>query len=334
MLVFRAIPIAVLILLRDKIVALDTLGGMLPAFLTTVLFSISAVSANRMAKLLGGVEANFWRITLAMLFLGFWAHGFGGGLDGDAFPVFLLSGFIGFGIGDLALYQALPRIGSRLSTLLVHCVAAPFAAVTEWLWIGTTLTAAQIASSVTILAGVSLALAPGKHLDLSRRVFWSGIVYGIIAALGQGMGAVVSRKAYLIAESAAQEIDGLTAAYQRIIAGWVLAGVFLILVRRRASWKLVGDKSSLAKTVSGRGPLRVAAPWILVNSLSGPTLGVGCYQWALATTPTGLVLPIVAITPLVVIPFARFIEGERPSARSLLGGLIAVVGAVALTLAR
>jgi drug/metabolite transporter (DMT)-like permease len=70
--------------------------------------------------------------------------------------------------------------------------------------------------------------------------------------------------------------------------------------------------------------------WILVNALAGPTLGVGCYQWALATRPTGVVLPIVATTPIVVIPLAMMVEGERPHLRSLIGGAIAVIGAVLL----
>ena len=71
---------------------------------------------------------------------------------------------------------------------------------------------------------------------------------------------------------------------------------------------------------------------IVVNALAGPTLGVSCYQWALKTTPTGVVLPIVAMTPIVIIPFARVMEGERPTLRSLIGAVIAVMGVVALTL--
>ena len=69
---------------------------------------------------------------------------------------------------------------------------------------------------------------------------------------------------------------------------------------------------------------------MLSDLLAGPALGVSCYQWALQTTKTGVVLPIVAITPLVIIPFSRYLEGERPTARSLAGGLVAVLGAVAL----
>ncbi len=55
-----------------------------------------------------------------------------------------------------------------------------------------------------------------------------------------------------------------------------------------------------------------------------------CYQWALKTTSSGLVLAIVATTPLVVIPFASLVEHEEIETRSVVGGLIAVAGAVLL----
>src|SRR5262249_46810521 len=60
--------------------AAGRLTRMLPAFLTTILFAISAVSANRSTRLLGGVAANFWRISLATLLLGLWAHTLGSGV--------------------------------------------------------------------------------------------------------------------------------------------------------------------------------------------------------------------------------------------------------------
>ena len=50
------------------------------------------------------------------------------------------------------------------------------------------------------------------------------------------------------------------------------------------------------------------------------------------TTPTGIVLAIIAMTPIVVIPFAYVFEGERPTTQSLLGGLVAIGGVVALVL--
>jgi drug/metabolite transporter (DMT)-like permease len=299
---------------------------MLPAFLTTVLFAISAVSANQTTRILGGINANFWRISLATILLGLWAHTLGSGLGGRAFPYFLLSGCLGFGLGDLALYQALPRLGSRLSIMLVHCLAAPFAALAEWAWLGTNLSLLQIISSLTILAGVALALAPSQHLNVSRRMLLAGLTFGIVAALGQGFGAVLSRKAYQVAHDAGQQIDGLSAAYQRILAGWLIAaGTFAVARQAR---RLHSPKQTTPS--KNQGPSGTVWLWITLNALAGPTLGVGCYQWALATRPTGVVLPIVATTPIVVIPLARIFEGERPRWRSLVGGAIAVAGAAAL----
>ena len=72
----------------------------------------------------------------------------------------------------------------------------------------------------------------------------------------------------------------------------------------------------------------------MANSLAGQTIGVSCMQWALETTPTGIVLAIIAMTPIVVIPFALVMEGERPTAQSLIGGAIGVAGVIGLTLSR
>ena len=73
---------------------------------------------------------------------------------------------------------------------------------------------------------------------------------------------------------------------------------------------------------------------MIANGLAGPVVGVGCYQWALATTPSGIVLPIVATSPLLAIPIAFWLEHDRPTKRSIVGGVIAVAGCIALTVAR
>jgi drug/metabolite transporter (DMT)-like permease len=72
----------------------------------------------------------------------------------------------------------------------------------------------------------------------------------------------------------------------------------------------------------------------VAHAIAGPVLGVSCYQWALAHTPSGIVLPIVATTPLVAIPLTYWLEGDRPSKRSILGGIVAVAGCIALTVVR
>jgi drug/metabolite transporter (DMT)-like permease len=198
------------------------------------------------------------------------------------------------------------------------------AALLEWLWLGTTLSGVQMTCALMILAGVVIALAPKDHLHIERKQLVSGTLFGLVAAFGQALGAVLSRKAYRLTVLAGQHIDGGTAAYQRILGGLVVGALFFLVIKART-------RESEARPP---GAWREAWPWIIFNTLAGPTVGVSCYQWALATTPSGIVLPIVATTPLVIIPLAYKVEGDRPGVRSIIGGALAVAGAVALTMAR
>lgn len=283
---------------------------------------------------MGGNEANFWRLSLSALMLGILAHTIGIGMGGGVFIILFLSGLVGFGIGDVALFQALPRIGSRLTVMLVHCLTAPIAAASEWVWMGTAMTGAEIACAVIILAGVAIALAPKDHLHLNRRDFWWGIHWAVWAAIGQAGGVVLSRKAYAVADAGGVSLDGFTVAYQRVIPGALVAGFCLLFVKRAylAGWTRPEPEPRPTGTspLFGREKWRRSGGWLLVNALSGATLGVSCYQQALKIEKPGVVLPIVALAPLAVIPMSYFMEHERPSRRSLIGGLIAVSGAAAL----
>ncbi len=292
---------------------------MFASFLTTILFSLSVIFASRSAKLLGGTRANLSRIAIATAFLAVWAHGFGAGLRGPAMPWFFFGGCVGFGLGDMALFAALPRIGPRLAILITQCLAAPLAAVVEWAWLGTTLTAGELWCAVVILAGVAVALAPDRGVKIERRVFWIGVLAGVGSAMGQGLGAVISRKAIEVAALAHFPIDGGSAAYQRITGGLLVTIVAFLFLRMQ--------------TTATLPQWRAAVPWTLANALAGPAIGVGCFQWALSTTPSGVVLPIVATSPVVTIILAWFIDGTRPTRRAVAGGIIAVAGAVALKLA-
>lgn len=358
---------------------------MFAALLCSILFSISVACGFRSAKLIGGTEANFWRLTLATLFLGLWSYSFGIGLDGAAFPLFFLSGIIGIGVGDMGLFQALPRLGSRLSLLIIQCLTAPLGALIEWLWLGTSLSAWQILCGLVTVSGVAIALMPGRSVEREsvergadrnqRRTsnvqrstsnvepgllpapsrvqsrtlnvgHWTfasafrprsthvwGFLYCLVAAFGGAFGAVLSRKAYTLARSAGQPVDGANAAFQRILGGLLLAAIFLLIVKRQAFRVQAHAPPELVAEAS-RKKWRAVWPWILINSFAGQTLGVSCMQWALETTPTGIVLAIIAITPITVIPVAYLLEGERPTRHSLLGSAIAVVGVIALTLSK
>lgn len=283
---------------------------------------------TRSASLIGPANANFVRLVVASLVLAAYAHTLGQGLGGPALGMFMLGGLIGFGMGDVALYEAYDRIGSRLSILLCQCLAAPVAACAEWYWLGTRIRPVQFALGATVLFGVALAMAPGRGERPGKGPLWLGVGFGCIAALGQAAGAVLSRKGFSACDAVGFHLDALTATYQRIWPGVMVAAVVFVLIR---VFRRPFSKSRLRDLPRERVP--VAVCWVLGNALSGAVLGVACYQWALATTPSGVVLAIVAATPIAVMPLAWFMERDRPSKRGMLGAAIAVVGVAGLALA-
>lgn len=291
---------------------------MLPAFLTTFLFSASILFASRSAREIGGMRANVSRLLIALLLLGVWSHVWGGGLGGAGLPWFFLSGAIGFGIGDMSMFASLPRIGPRLAILITQCLGAPIAGVAEYFLLGTVPTIPELACAALILTGVALALAPDQHMQVEPGRFRLGLLFGLGSAMGQAFGAVLSRKANSVAQLTGFTVDGGTAAYQRIIAGvaFTLAG-----------WWLLWALGAAPREGAEKPEWRRVFPVVLGNALAGPIVGVACFQWALSSTPSAVVLPIVSTSPLVTMGMAWFFQGIRPSGRAMVGGVVAVLGA-------
>ena len=305
---------------------------MLAALLTTLLFATSAICGYRTAKQVGGMEANFWRITLATIFLTVWAFTFGRQFAG-APGWFMLSGFFGIGLGDSAYFQALPRLGSRRTVLLSQCLTAPFAVLIEWIWLGTRLNLAQALCVAVILAGVAIALAPDDHLKISRRDWKIGLVACVLGALGGALGAVIIRKGYAAMAETGLSVDAGTTGYQRVLGG-ILVPTLALLVFKGRSARAHGSMFEEKTWQVSREKWRRIWPWVLANALAGQTLGVTCMQWALKTTQAGIVAAIIATSPIVLLPMTRIVEGEKIGLHSLIGALIAVGGVIGLTLTR
>ena len=298
---------------------------MVSAFAAAFFFALSAVCAHRTTRLVGVFTANVARIWIAIAVLAVLASVHGNPVRGPAFPVFVVSGVVGFGLGDLALFAAYPRLGSRLTSLLMQCLSSPFAAVIEWLWLGTRPGGVALLCGAVILLGVGLAVSPSAPVVTGRVSHRrTGLVFGVLAALGQGGGAVLSRKAFAVVHAAGQDIDGFTAAFQRALGGIVIITAAYGVSRRVRRWR-EGEPTPHWRT---------AWPWIVANALVGATIGVSFLQRALSTTPSAVVLPIIALTPLIVVPFAYFFENERPTVKSLVGGALAVAAAAVLAIVR
>lgn len=299
---------------------------MFAALLTVLLFACSAVAGERTARYWGSQQGNLIRLCAATLILGLvTVLVFPETLHLQTYGWLFLSGLVGFGLGDIALFLAYVRIGSRLTILLNLCTAPLWATLVEWLWLGTTLGPMEMMSGAIILTGVIMAISsrePGLIQRHGSR--WVGVLCGLTAGCGQGMGAVISRKAIETSGEAGFVLNGMSAAAQRVSGGFLTTLLIVVI------WRMVGQKATrpVAETTTGK-----RLGWLAATTLCGPVFGVSCFQWALMAQPAGVVNAVVATTPIAMIPLAVFIDREKPRMLSVLGAMVAVAGVVVLFLA-
>jgi drug/metabolite transporter (DMT)-like permease len=297
---------------------------MLPAVLTAFLFACSGVCGQRSAALLGPLCANAIRLLLAMLVLGL-AAWITAPVDftSPAMPWLLLSGLIGFGIGDVALFIAYPHLGARLTLLMNLCLAPVAGALGEWLLLDASVAPSQILCCLVIVFGVGIALSSPVRMPVREGASLGiGLLAAFFAGAGQGLGATTTRMAKRVAALHGDHFTGISEAFVRVIPGFLFAWLVWQAMRR------FGRGGNTAPKLTAIPLQRLA--WVVGAAMFGPILGVSCFQWALSSASSGVVLSITATTPILIIPMVACLDGERISSRALLGSLVAVTGVVLL----
>lgn len=269
---------------------------------------------------LGALKANACRLALAALVLGLWVWSRGWvDFSTRAVQWLLVSGVVGFGLGDICLFVAFRRIGARLTMLVSLCSAPVFGAALDWWLHGAGFTLGQAATSAVILTGVGMALL-GGHGGEER---WhagslAGVVIALCSGFGQGCGAALSRHAQAFAALDGTMLDGAAQAFIRTLSGMALSMVVWLVVSRM--WPLVHGERS------GGNPWG----WLAAAVIFGPVLGVSCFQWALSLQGSVVVLSITATTPVLIMPLAARLDGDRPRRVAVFGALIAVLGVLVM----
>jgi len=290
------------------------------AFLASFFFAWSITCARRSSHHHGADLANLGRITVAFVGIGAYVWFTGRPLLFPGWTWLIVGGAIGLGVGDIASFHSMMRIGAGLALLIMQTLAAPFALVIEYLVLGHAPSGEQVGAAAIILLGVGLAL--GRPPEGDRRHWNLGITLAVLAALGQACGAVSTPMAKAACLDAGVALpDGLSQGFLRILGGLPVVLAF-VLWNTRAT----GLFARIRRPYAGLK----AYGWTLMNGLSGPGIGVACYQWALSTRSSALVLSIVALSPLFALLFQWFVEGQRPGLRVWIGGAIAVTGVILL----
>ena len=115
------------------------------------------------------------------------------GITSQALGWMLLSGLVGYVIGDFCLFQCYIIIGSRYGQLFMT-LAPLAAALMAWVSLGQQMTAMSIVAMLVTLLGIGISvLGRGEHHKVSLKLPFNGVLFAIAAALCQGIGLVLSK---------------------------------------------------------------------------------------------------------------------------------------------
>lgn len=207
--------------------------------------------------------------------------------------------------------------GARVAMLMMT-LAPVFAAFAAWAILGEVMSIKSLLAMIITLAGIALVIftrtkGSATSLTKSKRSYSmsypiKGVVLGIIAALGQGVGLVLSKYGM-------RNYDPFAASHIRVITGFIGFAILFFIFRK---WKEL--PTSFRDTKAMR--------WLVVGSIFGPFLGVSFSLMAVQNTNAGIAQTIMSLTPVLIIPPAVFINKEKVTVREIIGAVIAVVGVI------
>jgi drug/metabolite transporter (DMT)-like permease len=218
-----------------------------------------------------------------------------------------LSGVIGIGIGDTAYFQSLNDIGARRS-LVLESLAPPLAAILAHVFLREYLSTRAWIGILLTIAGVTwVVLERVQDNPAGRQPNLRGIGYGMLAALCQALGAVLSRSAL-----SGTEIDPLWSTLVRLGAG-VLTLLLWVGVQRYTVQELKVLRSRrLLFTLTG-------------TAFASTYIAIWLQQTALKYAPAGIAQALSATSPVFVLPIAM-VMGEKVSLRAVAGVLVTMAG--------
>ncbi len=302
--------------------ALTTHSGELAALGAATCWAFSALLFANATRSMGVLALNIVRLVAGFGFLSAAAWALRGlPLPTDASPHawawLAVSGLTGFVFGDLCLFMAYVRIGTRLASLMM-ALAPLLTAVIGWLLLGETLSGRDTLGMALTVAGIGWAVfegnppASGQGLAPQPRALLSGLALGFGGALGQAGGLVLSKLGM-------GSYDAVAATQVRVVAG--IAGYVVILTALRW-WPRVGE------SLRDRRALGFAS----LGAFFGPFLGVSLSLFSVRHTVAGVAASIMALQPVIIIPLVVILHRERVGIGGVLGALVAVAGVALLFL--
>lgn len=290
--------------------------GEIAALITALLWSVSSIVFAEASVRIGSQQLNINRLLFAALFLGIveWIIGFPDTVSFDQIYYLVLSGFAGLVFGDGFLFKSFHTIGARYSMLIMSFVPG-ISSLLSYLFLGETLSLQSLIGMLVTISGIAIVVLEKNNGEGKYKLSKIGFLYGFLGALGQAVGLLFAKNAFLLGE-----INEFAATFIRILSSVIMLFPFMIILRKYknpvALYKK--DKPALYLTVAG--------------SIIGPFLGITFSLIAISNTEIGIASTLMSTTPILMLPMVRLYYKEKIPAAGIIGTVIAVCGVAILFL--
>lgn len=295
--------------------------GEIAGLATSFFFAITAIIFTHTGRMIGSQATNRIRLSFALVYLivlnlilfheplPFSA--------GSSRWIWLsLSGVIGLSLGDAFLFKSFLHVGARLGSLLLS-LAPIFGSIISWFIFGESLTLWQMTGIFLALAGITWVVASHKEdANTPSGHTRQGVILGILSALCQAVGLVLSKRGML----------GNFPPFQAN-AIRILAAVFFI-------WIWAAFEKQVESTFESLRQYPRALQLIAIGAVIGPVMGVSASLLAVQHAEVGVASTLMALPPVIVLPISYFVFKEKVTWQALAGTLLAIAGVAILFLAK
>lgn len=305
--------------------------GELIAITVAVSWTACAMFAEVASKRLGSFGLNISRMILSLVMLAVLMFCWTGQpcpmyADTETWLWLSLSGLVGYMLGDYCLMNCYILVGSRIGQLLMT-LAPPAAALSGLLLLGERMSLLAIVGMFVTLAGIALCLSGAKKQTTTEPTDGSrlakGVLLGVGAAMGQGVGLVLSAKG-LVCYTASLEAHGMLGTDVEMLIPFASTSMRAVTGLVGFSlWALLSGKLREVRNVGHdvKGTL-----CMLAATITGPFIGVSLSLMATLYTSTGIAQTIMATSPILILAPSHFIFRQRITLREIAGAIISVVG--------
>lgn len=273
-----------------------------------ICWTISALFFERAGHKIGSLSVNFIRLFFAILFLGvttLFTKGVFFPADATPYQWFWLglSGFIGFFVGDMLLFQSYMVIGSRTAALIMS-LAPMLTAIIGWFFLDEILSTKSVIAILISLCGIVIAISNRK---MRLNISFKGFLLAFGGALGQAVGLILSKKGI-------GDYDPISATQIRAFFGIISFGILISVMGR---WKKLGQAFTHKSGIKS----------VVVGSFFGPFIGVALSLFAIQQTKTGIASALMSLVPIFIIWPSSIMFDEKITRQQVIGALVSIAGA-------